>query len=139
MLKSCLKLGLMLCVLLTLIACSQQAAELLKTHCKDLTQGCDIGVGLISFNQTPKPLTPFVVTFKSTKLDAPVKRVKAQFKMQNMQMGFNEYRFIQIKPDVWQANVVLPVCMQGGADWLLMLEIHHANNVKKLKIPFKSD
>ncbi len=140
MIKFCLKLSLIFSVLFALISCGKQAEPLQKVDCKNLIQGCDIGIGSISFSQTPKPLKPFVITFKNTDSSTKLSLIKAQFDMQNMQMGFNRYQFTQEKTDVWQANVILPVCMQGRADWLMLLEMTLENGqLKKLEIPFKSN
>ena len=140
MIKLYLKLSLIVTVLFVLISCGKQAELLQKVDCKNLIQGCDIGAGLLSFSQIPKPLKPFVITFKNTDSNTKLSLIKAQFDMQNMQMGFNRYQFTQEKTGLWQANVILPVCMQGRADWLMLLELTLENGqIKKLEIPFKSN
>ena len=132
------RLILVIILLSSLLGCEKSVNGVQTIECKDLTLGCDIGVGKITFSQKPKPLAPFIIIFKALKQDANLSLIKAQFNMQDMQMGFNEYRFIQEKTGIWQANVILPVCMQGRADWLMTLEITESGKQKKLAIAFKS-
>ena len=132
------RLLLLIALLSGLIGCEKSVDNIQITQCEDLILGCDIGVGKITFSQIPKPLASFIIVFKPLKSDVNLSLVKAQFNMQGMQMGFNQYRFIQEKTGIWQANVILPVCMQGRADWLMTLEITENSKQKKLMIPFKS-
>ena len=129
---------LVLILLSSLLGCEKSVNGIQTIGCKDLILGCDIGVGKITFSQKPKPLTPFIIIFKALKPDANLSLIKAQFNMQDMQMGFNQYQFIHEKTGIWQANVILPVCMQGRADWLMTFEITENGKQKKLNVPFKS-
>ncbi len=45
----------------------------------------------------------------------------ASFHMRGMEMGMNRYRMLRMG-DHWQANVMLPACVQGRRDWMLLLE-----------------
>lgn len=131
--------ALMLILLSGLISCSQQTKDAQLMDCQDLIRGCDIGVGQLTFSQLPKPLAPFIITLKTQSIDTQLDVVKAQFNMQGMQMGFNNYRFMHLKKDTWQANVILPVCSQRRADWLMTLDIKASGKTKKLNILFRNN
>ena len=133
-----LKFVVLLTLLSCLASCDKQTDALQLVDCQDLIRGCDIGTGKLFFNQLPKPLAPFIVTLKTSTTHITIGSVTAQFNMQDMQMGFNNYQFISVKSGVWQANVTLPVCMQGRGDWLMILEVNIGGKTKRLGIPFKA-
>lgn len=132
------RIVLLFMLLSSLLGCEQSQTDSQIVDCQDLVKGCDIGLGQITFSQNPKQLAPFSITFSTWQSSGQLSAVNAQFMMQGMQMGFNRYRFIQEKNNTWQANVILPVCMQGRADWLMQLEITENGQTKKGVIPFKS-
>ncbi|MDP2024779.1 hypothetical protein [Sulfuriferula sp.] len=100
--------------------------------CPDPTQGCALTVNgqpaQLRFIGTPSGLRPFVL-----QLSAPaIKDSYASFTMRGMDMGFNRYRLLAVAPGVWQARIVLPVCVTGRRDWVLTLSIGGDN----YEIPF---
>jgi hypothetical protein len=91
--------------------------------CPTPTQGCVFSLNgqpaQLHFMGTPSGLHPFVI-----QLNAPaIKDSYASFTMRGMDMGFNRYRLLAVAPGVWQARVVLPVCVTGRRDWVLTLTI----------------
>ena len=48
-------------------------------------------------------------------------------------MGENRYRLV-FENGVWKAKVLLPVCVQGRRDWLLLLDVDGQQYV----VPFVS-
>jgi len=55
--------------------------------------------------------------------------------LRGMEMGFNRYRLLPDGPGSWQAEVLLPACIQGRKDWLMTLEV----DGRRYELPFKSD
>ena len=101
-------------------------------ECSNPLQGCQFQLGQqavhVSFIDPPSGLHPFTVRVTT----ANAKSVYAYFTMRDMEMGYNRYRLTQQQPQLWQARVVLPVCVTGRHDWLLTLDI----DGKKVAIPF---
>lgn len=101
-------------------------------ECANPLQGCQFQLDRqsvhVSFIDPPSGLHPFTVRVTT----AHAKSVYAYFTMRDMDMGYNRYRLTQQQPQLWQARVVLPVCVTGRHDWLLTLDIDD----KKVAIPF---
>lgn len=96
-------------------------------------QACDLNLGdhrsvHIAFNTRPSALTPFQLWV--TVIGAH--SVTAKFAMSDMDMGDNTYHLENGPPQHWQTQVILPACMSGGHDWLLILHIDH----QVLRLPF---
>ncbi|MEO8418876.1 MAG: hypothetical protein ABI475_09145 [Methylophilaceae bacterium] len=102
--------------------------------CTDMVQGCGNQQLQIHFDQSPQVMRPFNLRAKV----ASATEVHASFAMQGMEMGLNRYRLLQ-KPDgLWQAEVTLPVCIQGRSDWLLELEVKTPVGMQRYRLPFSS-
>ena len=101
-------------------------------HCPDPLQGCQFQLHQqpvrVNFINPPSGLHPFTVRVSA----AQAKTVYAYFTMRDMEMGYNRYQLTQQTPGLWQASVVLPVCVTGRHDWLLTLDMDGA----KVAIPF---
>jgi len=100
--------------------------------CENLIQSCRISVDgqnlEVSFSATPSALKPFLLTVKAV----GVENVSASFHMANMEMGMNRYALIPVAEGVWQAKVILPVCVAGRRDWILVLTLDESI----IQIPF---
>ena len=102
--------------------------------CADITKGCGNQQLQIRFDRTPQVMKPFNLSAKA----ASASEVHASFAMRGMEMGLNRYRLLQ-KPDgLWQAEVTLPVCIQGRSDWLVELEVKTPQGMKRYQLPFSS-
>jgi hypothetical protein len=102
--------------------------------CADITKGCGNQQLQIHFDRTPQVMKPFNLSVKA----ASASEVHASFAMQSMEMGLNRYRLLQ-KPDgLWQAEVTLPVCIQGRSDWLVELEVKTPQGMQRYQLPFSS-
>ena len=102
--------------------------------CADITKGCGNQQLQIHFDRTPQVMKPFNLSAKA----ASASEVHASFAMQGMEMGLNRYRLLQ-KPDgLWQAEVTLPVCIQGRSDWLVELEVKTPQGMQRYQLPFSS-
>jgi len=102
-------------------------------QCADLMQGCKVrlnGKSLeIMFSGTPGALRPFALSVKTDDL----KEVSASFTMVGMEMGANRYQLIS-NGSVWEAKVMLPVCVTGRRDWILTLSL----DKNRIQIPFSA-
>ena len=100
--------------------------------CADLLQGCKIMLNgqavIVKFSEPPSALKPFTITITSPGMQS----VYADFKMEGMEMGPTRYRLTQAQESVWEAKVMLPVCVAGRRDWMLILEIDQ----RRVFIPF---
>ena len=74
-------------------------------------------------------LKPFPIQVRiQNKDNIKPQEITIQFSMQNMQMGVNRFnlKLKQKQEDsnaqLWETEVVLPVCMSGRNDWLVELE-----------------
>lgn len=95
--------------------------------CADLHQGCSLPGLKVQALQTPSAMRAFTV-----KVDvANAAKVEARFEMRDMSMGLNQYRFLAEAPESWQASVILPVCINGRSDWLMLLDV--TSNTGKLQ------
>lgn len=95
--------------------------KVVLVDCADIVAGCSLPVsGLeVAFDRRPQPMRPFVLRVQQT----GAKAVYASFSMRGMEMGLTRYRLLSQVDGVWQAEVVLPVCIQGRSDWELLLEL----------------
>ncbi len=91
--------------------------------CTDLLQGCKIMLNgqavAVQFSKSPGALKPFLITITAPGMQS----VYADFKMDGMEMGPTRYQLTQAQESVWEAKVMLPVCVAGRRDWMLILEI----------------
>lgn len=89
--------------------------------CADIVAGCSVvDAGLqVAFDQRPQPLRPFLLSVRQP----GARELHASFSMRGMEMGFNRYRLLPQAAGAWQAQVMLPACVQGRSDWELLLEI----------------
>jgi hypothetical protein len=106
--------------------------QTVTVNCANPIQGCQFQLGQqqvhVNFIDTPSGLHPFTVRVNV----ADAKVIYAYFTMPDMEMGYNRYRLISSSPQLWQARVVLPVCVTGRRDWILTLDI----DGKTFAIPF---
>ena len=82
----------------------------------------------VRFSDTPSALKPFLLTVKAV----GVQNVSASFSMASMEMGLNRYTLTPIAEGVWQGKVILPVCIAGRRDWMLVLTLDKTT----IQIPF---
>ncbi len=90
--------------------------DLVASACEVEQQGVHYRV---EFSQKPSALTPFQVKLIVLQpADWQPQTVSVSFTMPGMDMGFNTHQ-LQRVDDVWQAQVVLPVCTLSRNDWHL--------------------
>lgn len=100
--------------------------------CADILQGCALpGAGFrVRFDRAPMSMQLFHIW-----VDAPLaQRVAAQFRMQGMNMGPGRYLFVRAGHGSWEAEVLLPACLQGRRDWEMRLEV----DGRHYRLPFTS-
>ena len=100
--------------------------------CPDIVAGCALpsAGAQVRFDQQPDALRRFniLVTWPGSA------EMHASFQMRGMEMGFNRYRLLPDGAGHWRAEVMLPACIQGRKDWLLLLEA----NGNRYQLPFRS-
>lgn len=112
---------------LLLASCTRESAPRARP-CPDPVAGCPLqlaGESLrVRFSERPRPLAPFELTVEG-RLDP---KAHVRLDMAGMDMGLNLYRLEPAGPGTLRARIVLPVCVQGRADWILTLDSdgHHA-------------
>jgi hypothetical protein len=121
-------------LLITLLqsGCVSEKEDATTVPCPDIVTGCALPQsGLqVRFNQIPRPMQAFKVDVVLPE----ARSVYARFVMQGMEMGLNRYRLLPDGTGRWQAEVMLPACVQGRRDWLLILEADGA----RYQLPFSS-
>lgn len=127
-----LLLPLLLALGLPRLVVRDGGGPVMEAQCPDLVQGCRVpfrgGVLEVGFSPAPAALKPFGLVVR-----APgAKQVAAEFTMQGMNMGPNRYVLQRAAGGAWHGKIVLPVCVSGASNWVLLLELDGA----QLKIPF---
>lgn len=121
-------------LLMALLAgCSAGEEQVIAVPCTDIVAGCTLAqAGLqVRFDRTPGAMQAFKLFVALPQ----AREVHARFSMQGMEMGLNRYRLLADGPGHWQAEVMLPACVQGRRDWLLTLEADGA----RYQLPFRSE
>ena len=128
---------LILLLALTASACGTHQPEPILLTCANLQTGCDSQIEgqpiHIQFSSTPSTLRPFDLV-----LVTDAQSVEASFQMQGMEMGFNRYRLLA-ESSKWHARVILPACVRGRSDWMLLLDIKTAGIARRYELPFSSN
>lgn len=114
-------LGLLLNLL---TACQRESAlAVIPTPvvCSDLLAGCTFSErgDHIRFLSPAAVLKPFKVEVTAPDADG----VTMSFSMAGMQMGLNRYQLVNTAKQQWQAEIVLPLCIQGRSDWEFSVEM----------------
>ncbi|PKO93999.1 MAG: hypothetical protein CVU15_01345 [Betaproteobacteria bacterium HGW-Betaproteobacteria-1] len=114
-----LVLGLM--ALLCMAGCAEKS--LISIECPEISRGCTVEGLTVMTSQQPQILKPFELRVESDEAGlADITEVYASFAMEGMDMGLNRYRLIRKSEGLWVAEVTLPLCVRGRADWLMQLE-----------------
>jgi hypothetical protein len=111
---------------------SEEPPRRVAVPCADIVSGCGLPEhGLkVRFDQQPSPMRKFIVL-----VELPDARdLHARFAMRGMEMGLNRYRLLSDGKGRWKAEVMLPVCVQGRGDWLMLLETAG----ERYEVPFHS-
>lgn len=100
--------------------------------CADPVAGCRFEhagqPAALRFSKQPAPLDAFRID-----VAAPgATRATAEFQMQGMDMGFNRYDLKRQSSGAFTADVTLPVCVSGRADWTLFLTL----DGRRYAVPF---
>lgn len=100
--------------------------------CADIVAGCAVPQAdlHVRFDQRPRAMQRFRAVVQLPK----AREVHASFSMRGMEMGFNRYRLLPDGNGSWQAEIMLPACVQGRSDWLMLLEV----DGRRYELPFKS-
>jgi hypothetical protein len=109
-------------------------AQAYRVACADPLAGCSFdhrGARVtVRFASRPTPLEAFTLSVRAP----AATRVRAEFQMQGMEMGFNRYDLRPAGDGEFVASVTLPVCVSGRHDWTLYLDIDGS----RYALPFSS-
>ena len=117
-----------------LTAC-QQVADI-SFECLDIAAGCSSEGLIVSTSAPPQILKPFVLNIEFE--DKATTEVYASFAMEGMEMGLNRYKMIKVADGSWQAEVTLPVCVRGRADWLMQIDVKNYLGDLRYLVSFQS-
>ena len=102
--------------------------------CANVVAGCvwpQQGLN-IRFDRHPQAMQPFRLTVEAENAHA----VHVSFTMRDMPMGLNRYRLLSEGGGVWASQIILPICVQGRSDWLMLIEIDTGKQIERVQIPF---
>lgn len=106
---------------LALAGCMEKTAPV--AHCADPVRGCRLEwngkTADVRFLSVPGALKPFGLQVAAPSAHA----VSAVFAMRDMDMGESRYRLVLGNDKLWRADVTLPACVAGRADWVMALEV----------------
>ncbi len=106
--------------------------------CADITKACGDDFFSAHFAEVPQVMKPLRVSVHFNRPET-IQKVYVDFAMQKMEMGLNRYRLISSNHSSdWQAEVTLPVCVQGRSDWKMLIEFETEDDVQRFQIPFSA-
>jgi hypothetical protein len=118
---------------------NKKTSEFTLENCNPAKKECIIHVNKevinVYFEKEPTPLSPFRARVSSNKLE--ILRVFLEIKMTGMDMGNNTYSFNK-NNEVWESNIVLPICSLGRNDWQAKLLIETNKNIRAFNFSFSS-
>lgn len=116
----------------------QELAPIKVLSCADITQSCGNAMFTVQFAEAPQVMKPLHLNLHMNQAEV-VKNMHVDFAMQRMGMGLNRYRLIQTNQSGdWQAEVTLPICVQGRSDWNMLLEIETDDKIQRFQLPFSA-
>lgn len=118
-----------------LLAACQQVADI-SLECPDIAKGCSSDGLRVIASESPQILKPFVLNIELE--DKATTEVYASFAMEGMDMGLNRYKMKQVGEGLWQAEVTLPVCARGRADWLMQINAKNYLGARRYLISFQT-
>lgn len=132
-----MRLGSIVLLLLvgTLVGCQQKPD--ISLVCRDIVTGCSFDGIRISSNQPPQIMKPFQLNLAIE--NSAVSKVYTSFGMDGMEMGLNRYKMTQVAEGLWQAEVTLPVCVRGRADWLMQVDTKGGLTEQRYLIRFETN
>ena len=138
------KIGVILFGLLVLIAATifffeqkkkQESEKVELVACADIAHSCGNTKFSVRFKEVPQVMKPLNLIFSSIGPEQ-IQNIHANFAMKGMEMGFNRYQLIKVGQHTWQAEVTLPVCVQGRSDWEMLIEMDAEEGKQRFLVPF---
>jgi len=102
--------------------------------CSNIIEGCGNQSLKVRLDQAPRVMKPFKLLIEA----GDAREVHASFAMQGMEMGLNRYRLIRQADNSWEAEVTLPVCIQGRSDWAMLVEVKTLVGMKRYQLDFQA-
>lgn len=101
----------------------KRPAGAITVRCLDPVAGCTFvhhgTTASVRFSVRPTALETFDLSVHA----GGAARVRAEFQMVGMDMGFNRYDLQSAGDGLFVSRVTLPVCISGRRDWILSLEL----------------
>lgn len=133
--KQGMLLSLASLIAIGLLTSCQQHTEA-TFNCPDMVAGCQVEGLHLSSKQPPQIMKPFELNLQ---LGDDVDEVYASFAMEGMDMGLNRYKLIKTSEGVWRAEVTLPVCVRGRADWMMQIEAETLLGQQRYMVSFQTN
>lgn len=140
------KTGMILFSLLVLIAATiffleqkkkQESEKVELIACADIVHSCGNAKFSVRFKEAPQVMKPLNLVLASISPEQ-IQNIHANFAMKGMEMGFNRYQLLKAGQNEWQAEVTLPVCVQGRSDWEMLIEMDTAEGKQRFLVPFSA-
>lgn len=107
--------------------------QVIKTKCRIDLAPCELTDEANTFKVTVqgeiKPLKKFSV--KLTDKNGLLETANVKLSMKDMDMGKNIFSFEKVQQDLWNADVIIPVCTTGRRDWEMELELSSKAKTQK--------
>lgn len=105
-----------------LVGCTPPSTTYIE--CPDIHHGCQLDGLVVATNHPPEIMKPFILELRWVEPEtaAGLSEVHASFAMEGMEMGLNRYRLSKVASDIWQAEIILPLCVRGRADWQMQID-----------------
>lgn len=105
--------------------------------CVDIVQSCGNSKFTVRFKESPQVMKPLHLALASIGAEH-IQNAHANFAMKGMEMGLNRYQLVKTGPDEWQAEVTLPVCVQGRSNWEMLIEMQTEGGTQRFLMPFSA-
>ena len=115
----------------------QENEKVESVACADIARSCGNAKFSVLFKEAPQVMKPLHLELVSIGLEN-IKSIHASFAMKGMEMGFNRYQLIKAGQNEWQAEITLPVCVQGRSDWGMLIEIDAEEGKQGFLVPFSA-
>lgn len=117
--------------------------NILQSECRFMVDKKQLGLRLSGNIRT---MQPFKLVAEAHNFNSDINSISVVFSMQSMDMGFNKFKFTKTKilnssdnakPDLelWQASILLPVCVSKRSDWEMLVRVETATRIFEVDIP----
>lgn len=133
------KRGLLVILLCSALAgCTSPSPVLVD--CPEISRGCKLDGLSIRTSHPPQIMKPFELVLQwETPEAAGISEVYAGLAMEGMEMRLNRYRLVKKSNGSWQAEITLPLCARGRADWMMQIDAKTRFGNRQYRLGFYTD